>query len=118
LGSLWTATNTGLCGVTILFVAPASSVAFRLMIFPVVIVDERWKCQRRRRRTNPERRPPNSEPRFQKIPAVSAPQAHFEVAEDAVKLSLEQEEQVTTQINALLSIAKADSDYTADNFLQ
>src|SRR5208282_3260525 len=28
-----------------------------------------------------------------KIPAVSAPQAHFEVAEDAVKLSLEQEEQ-------------------------
>jgi ferritin len=39
-----------------------------------------------------------------KIPAVSAPQAHFEVAEDAVKLSLEQEEQVTM--------------YTADNFLQ
>jgi len=32
-----------------------------------------------------------------KIPAVSAPQAHFEVAEDAVKLSLEQEEQVTSQ---------------------
>ena len=53
-----------------------------------------------------------------KIPAVSAPQAHFEVAEDAVKLSLEQEEQVTTQINALLSMAKSESDYTADNFLQ
>jgi bacterioferritin B len=53
-----------------------------------------------------------------KIPAVSAPQAHFEVAEDAVKLSLEQEEQVTTQINALVSMAKAESDYTADNFLQ
>src|SRR4030088_2872825 len=53
-----------------------------------------------------------------KIPAVSAPQAHFEVAEDAVKLSLEQEEQVTAQINALVSIAKAESDYTADNFLQ
>src|SRR5580693_4777994 len=52
------------------------------------------------------------------IPAVSAPQAHFEVAEDAVKLSLEQEEQVTTQINALVSMAKAESDYTADNFLQ
>src|SRR5580704_13860988 len=30
----------------------------------------------------------------------------------------EQEEQVTTQINALLSMAKAGSDYTADNFLQ
>jgi ferritin len=53
-----------------------------------------------------------------KIPAVSAPQAHFEVAEDAVKLSLEQEEQVTTQINALVSMAKAEFDYTADNFLQ
>src|SRR6266446_2726558 len=53
-----------------------------------------------------------------KIPAVSAPQAHFEVAEDAVKLSLQQEEQVTTQINALVSMAKAESDYTADNFLQ
>jgi hypothetical protein len=42
-----------------------------------------------------------------KIPAVSAPQAHFEVAEDAVKLSLEQEERVTAQINALVSMAKA-----------
>src|SRR5271165_2806645 len=49
---------------------------------------------------------------------VPAPQAHFKVAEDAVKLSLEQEERVTTQINALLSMAKAESDYTADNFLQ
>jgi ferritin len=53
-----------------------------------------------------------------KIPAVSAPQAHFEVAADAVKLSLEQEEQVTTQINALVSMAKAEADYTVDNFLQ
>ena len=53
-----------------------------------------------------------------KIPAVSAPQGHFEVAEDAVKLSLEQEERVTAQINALVSMAKAESDYTADNFLQ
>ena len=52
------------------------------------------------------------------IPAVPAPQGAFKVAEDAVKLSLEQEEQVTTQINALLSMAKAESDYTTDNFLQ
>ena len=52
------------------------------------------------------------------IPSVSAPRAHFEVAEDAVKLSLEQEQQVTTQINVLVSMAKAESDYTADNFLQ
>ena len=38
------------------------------------------------------------------IPAASAPEAHFKVAEDAVKLSLEQEERVTTRINALVSI--------------
>ena len=52
------------------------------------------------------------------IPSVAAPQAHFPAAEDAIKLSLEQEEQVTTQINALVSMAKAESDYTTDNFLQ
>ena len=52
------------------------------------------------------------------IPALPAPQGAFKVAEAAVKLSLEQEEQVTTQINALLSMAKAESDYTTDNFLQ
>jgi hypothetical protein len=49
------------------------------------------------------------------ILAVPAPQAQFKVAEDAVKLSLEQEEKVTTQINALLSMAKAESDYTAED---
>jgi ferritin len=52
------------------------------------------------------------------IPAVPAPEAHFKAAEDAVKLSLEQEERVTTQINALVSMAKAESDYTTENFLQ
>src|SRR5258708_37236329 len=52
------------------------------------------------------------------IPSVAAPQANFAAAEDAVKLSLEQEERVTTQINALVSTAKAESDYTTDNFLQ
>jgi ferritin len=52
------------------------------------------------------------------IPGVRAPEAHFNVAEDAVKLSLQQEERVTAQINALVSIAKSESDYTTDNFLQ
>jgi bacterioferritin B len=52
------------------------------------------------------------------IPAVPAPQGAFEVAEAAVKLSLEQEEQVTSQINALVTMAKAESDYATDNFLQ
>ena len=49
---------------------------------------------------------------------MSAPQAHFKVAEDAVKLSLAPEERVTTQINALVSMAKAEPDYTTDNFLR
>ena len=53
-----------------------------------------------------------------KIPATSDPQAHFKVAEEAVKLSLEQENTVTRQINALVAMAKAESDYTTENFLQ
>jgi ferritin len=52
------------------------------------------------------------------IPAVPAPQGHFKTAEAAVKLSLEQEERVSEQINSLVSLAKAESDYTSDNFLQ
>jgi bacterioferritin B len=52
------------------------------------------------------------------IPGVPAPLASFDAAEDAVKLSLEQEERVTAQINALISTAKAEADYTSDNFLQ
>jgi ferritin len=52
------------------------------------------------------------------IPAIPAPQGHFKFAEDAVKLSLEQEKKVTSQVNALVQMAKAESDYTTDNFLQ
>src|SRR5207249_2858987 len=52
------------------------------------------------------------------IPAVSAPQSHFQFAEEAVKISLEQEKRVTEQINQLVHIAKSESDYTTDNFLQ
>ena len=52
------------------------------------------------------------------IPGIPAPLASFAAAEDAVRLSLEQEERVTAQINALVSTAKAESDYTSDNFLQ
>jgi bacterioferritin B len=46
------------------------------------------------------------------IPPVSAPRAHFEVAEDAVKLSLEQEQQVTTQINALNPIIRPTTSFS------
>ena len=49
---------------------------------------------------------------------MPAPQANFAAAEDAVKLSLEQEERVTAQVNTLVATAKAESDYTSDNFLQ
>jgi len=52
------------------------------------------------------------------MPKPLLPQTGRRRAEAAVKLSLEQEQRVTTQINALLSMAKAESDYTTDNFLQ
>lgn len=52
------------------------------------------------------------------IPAIPASQCDFKHAEDAVALSLEQEKRVTAQINALVHMAKEESDYTSDNFLQ
>ena len=52
------------------------------------------------------------------IPAIPAPQCDFRHAEEAVALSLEQEKRVTTQINAIVHMAKEESDYTSDNFLQ
>ena len=52
------------------------------------------------------------------IPAIPAPQASFQFAEDAVKLSLEQEKRVTEQVNQLVHLAKEETDYTTDQFLQ
>jgi ferritin len=52
------------------------------------------------------------------IPAISAPQGEFTDAAAAVRISLEQEKKVTAQINQLVHIAKEESDYTTDNFLQ
>ena len=51
------------------------------------------------------------------IPAIPAPAGSFKFAEDAVKLSLEQEKKVTQQINAIVHAAKQESDYTTDTFL-
>jgi ferritin len=51
------------------------------------------------------------------IPPALAPQADFKAAEDAVKLSLEQENTVMSQVNALVAMAKAESNYTTENFL-
>ena len=51
------------------------------------------------------------------IPAVEAPKSTFASAEEAVKLSLEWENEVTRQINQLYDIAVAKKDYAAQNFL-
>jgi ferritin len=53
-----------------------------------------------------------------RIPALPAPQTHFKFAEDAIKISLEQEKRVTEQINRLVHLAKSENDYTTDTFLQ
>lgn len=52
------------------------------------------------------------------IPAISAPQSQFQSAAEAIKLSLDQEIQVTHQINALVELARAEKDYITMNFLQ
>ncbi len=52
------------------------------------------------------------------IPPLPAPINHFKFAEDAIKLSLDQEKTVTAQVNHLVHIAKEETDYTSDNFLQ
>ena len=52
------------------------------------------------------------------IPAVPAPQNKFGSAEEAVKLSLDQELKVTQQVNHLVAMAKGAKDFTTDNFLQ
>jgi ferritin len=52
------------------------------------------------------------------IPAIDAPRSTFKTAEEAVKLSLDQEVQVTHQINALVELARSGNDYITINFLQ
>jgi ferritin len=52
------------------------------------------------------------------IPSIPAPQPTFSFAEDAVKLSLDQEIKVTQQVNHLVAMAKGEHDYTTDTFLQ
>lgn len=52
------------------------------------------------------------------IPAVASPKTKFPSAEEAVKLSLDWELEVTKQINRLVQMAKKEDDYTTDSFLQ
>lgn len=51
------------------------------------------------------------------IPAVPAPKPDFASAEEAVKLALDWEIEVTGQINGLVAIARQANDYLAENFL-
>ena len=51
------------------------------------------------------------------IPAIPAPKSEFASAEEAVKLALEWEEEVTQQVYTLVDIAKEDSNYIAVRFL-
>jgi len=48
---------------------------------------------------------------------VPAPQNKFASAEEAVKLSLDQEKKVTEQINALVELAMQEKDYISQNAL-
>src|SRR5215213_6025108 len=52
------------------------------------------------------------------IPGVAAPQTTFADVVAPVALSLEQEKRVTTQINALASLAREQGDYTSEQFMQ
>ena len=52
------------------------------------------------------------------IPAIAAPQPTFRNAEEAIKLSLDQEVEVTHQINALVELARSENDFITNNFLQ
>ncbi len=52
------------------------------------------------------------------IPAIGAPQSQFVSAEEAIRLSLDQEIKVTHQINVLVELARSEQDYITSNFLQ
>ncbi len=53
-----------------------------------------------------------------KVPAVKAPQATFKSVEEAVKLSLDWEMEVTDRCNALMTLAASQKDYAAQDFLR
>lgn len=52
------------------------------------------------------------------VPAIPAPKVKFASVEEAVKLSLDWEWEVTRRINALMDIAVEKKDYLAQGFLQ
>src|SRR3954466_4664515 len=52
------------------------------------------------------------------VPGVAAPQVAFEDIVAPVALALAQEKRVTEQINALAATARAEGDYTSEQFMQ
>jgi ferritin len=52
------------------------------------------------------------------IPGVTAPQVDFEDIVAPVALALEQEKRVSEQINRLAALARAEDDYTSEQFMQ
>jgi bacterioferritin B len=52
------------------------------------------------------------------VPGVSAPQVDFADVVAPVELALEQERRVTAQINDLTRIAREESDFASDQFMQ
>jgi bacterioferritin B len=53
-----------------------------------------------------------------RVPGVSAPQVDFPDVVAPVELALEQERRVTAQINELTRIAREESDFASDQFMQ
>jgi ferritin len=53
-----------------------------------------------------------------RIPGVDGPQASFSDVVEPVALALDQEKRVTEQINSLLRIAREESDFASEQFLQ
>ena len=53
-----------------------------------------------------------------RIPGVEAPQVEFDDLVAPVALALEQERRVATQINELTRIAREESDFASDQFMQ
>jgi ferritin len=52
------------------------------------------------------------------VPGVAAPQVEFTNIVEPVSLALQQERRVTDQINALAGTARAEGDYTSEQFVQ
>lgn len=52
------------------------------------------------------------------IPGAEAPVAHFDDIVTPITLALEQEKRVTEQINALLRVAREESDFASEQFMQ